>query len=78
MKKITQQIEKAQNALSELCKNPNSFTMRIPANEEKDTDLIIAKALYYAKEMVIALEKIASQTTDENSKIIAINVLSQK
>lgn len=39
------QNKKAMDVLSELCKNPKSFTMRVPSDEEKDTDLIIAKVL---------------------------------
>lgn len=62
------QIEKAQDALSALCKNPSSFTMRVPADEDKDTDLIIAKALRYANQMRIALEKIVNLSVPYNSE----------
>ena len=62
------QIEKAQDALSALCKNPSSFTMRVPADEDKDTDLIIAKALRYANQMRIALDKIVNSPTPFNER----------
>jgi hypothetical protein len=65
---VFEQIEKAQDALSALCKNPSSFTMRVPADEDKDTDLIIAKALRYANQMRIALDKIVSSPTPYNEK----------
>jgi hypothetical protein len=83
---VFEQIEKAQDALSALCKNPSSFSMRVPADEEKDTDLIIAKALRYANQMRIALDKIVVMVDlfDESKlpyfldkiKSIAINSLS--
>ena len=63
-----EQIEKAQDVLSALCKNPSSFTMRVPADEEKDTDLIIAKALRYANQMRIALDKIVNAPIPYNER----------
>lgn len=65
---VAEQIEKAQDTLSALCKNPSSFTMRVPADEERDTDLIIAKALRYANQMRIALDKIANSPTPYNER----------
>ena len=65
---VHEQIEKAQDVLSALCKNPSSFTMRVPADEEKDTDLIIAKALRYANQMQIALDKIVNAPIPYNER----------
>ena len=74
MSKVKDQIDKAQLTLSELCKNPNSFVMRVPADEDKDTDLIIAKALRYASEMEAALWEIIKVNNAE-CNAIAIKVL---
>ena len=68
MSEVEIQIEKAQETLSMLCKNPSSFTMRVPADEDRDTDLIIAKALKYANQMCIALNKIVSSPTPYNER----------
>ena len=65
---VFEQIEKAQDALSALCKNPSSFIMRVPADEDKDIDLIIAKALRYANQMRIALDKIVGSPTPYNER----------
>ena len=65
---VHEQIEKAQDTLSALCKNPSLFTMRVPADEDRDTDLIIAKALRYANQMRIALDKIVNAPIPYNEK----------
>ena len=65
---VAEQIEKAQDTLSALCKNPSSFIMRVPADEERDTDLIIAKALRYANQMRIALDKIVNSPIPYNDR----------
>jgi hypothetical protein len=65
-------IVKAQDTLSELCKNPSSFTMRIPADPERDTDLIIASALRCANRMRNALEFIANSPIPCNERELQI------
>lgn len=65
------QNENAKNTLSELCKNPQSFTMHIPADEERDTDLIIAKALRNADTMINKIELLLASCTDQIPKLEA-------
>lgn len=52
MPTFKEQNEKAKDTLRKLCHNPSSFTMKVPADEENDTDLILAKALKNADTMI--------------------------
>lgn len=52
MKTLKEVNQKAHDELSRLCKNPKSFTMRVPADRERDSDLIISDALCNADKMI--------------------------
>jgi len=57
MNTFKEQNEKAHQTLSELCKDPSKFSMRVPPDEERDTDLIISKALVNADTMFELLKE---------------------
>ena len=53
---VFEKIEKAEQRVTDLCEGKVDWTMRVPADEEKDSDLIITAALCSAKTRIEELE----------------------
>ena len=68
---IIEQLEAAHKVVVELCNGTRTWTMSIPANVDRDPDLIIGGALREAQKTIAALRAEVERLRDTNERFIA-------
>jgi hypothetical protein len=58
-------IEKAHNHVAALCEGKTKWTMRIPADEDRDSDLVISAGLSAGEKLLAEIERL----TDEVARV---------
>lgn len=66
------QLDKAQIENGEVAADRSRYRMSIPANPDRDTDLIIGDALTSAESLVAAVERVQALADDLESRADAI------